>query len=264
MEIKQYLDDFYKNVCDEDKRLTLRHNSLEFITTMHYIEQYLNPGNRVIEIGAGTGRYSHAIAQKSYAVDAIELVEHNIEIFRQNIHPGENVSVRQGDALDLSEFPDNTYDITLLLGPMYHLFSKEDKQKAMDEAIRITKKGGIVFAAYCISDTTILVSGFKEKKFSVAEFMEQGLIEPQTFVVHSKPELLFEIVRKEDIDDLMSMFPVTRLHYVATDGYAFHIQETIDEMDDREFDLFLQYHLATCERGDMVGLTAHSLDIFRK
>jgi hypothetical protein len=62
----------------------------------------------------------------------------------------------------------------------------------------------------------------------------------------------------------MSSFPVTRLHYAASDGYAFHMKAEIDAMEDAEFELFLRYHFATCERGDMVGLTAHSLDIFRK
>ena len=42
------------------------------------------------------------------------------------------------------------------------------------------------------------------------------------------------------------------------------MQSEIDTMDDTEFNLFMRYHFATCERGDMVGLTAHSLDIFRK
>ena len=263
MKTNQYLIEYY-NKGGENGRLASRHGSVEFLTSMCYIEQYLKPDSRIIEIDAGTGRYSHALARKDYAVDAVELVEHNIEVFRQNTQSNENITITQGNALDLSKFSDNTYEITLLLGPMYHLFTKEDKQKAISEAIRVTKQGGMVFVAYCISDPSILVSGFKYKSFNVQEFMDKGLIDPQTFAASSEPALLFEIVRKEDIDDLMSAFPVTRLHYVATDGYAFHMKEEIDLMDDTEFDLYLRYHFATCERGDMVGLTAHSLDIFRK
>lgn len=48
---------------------------------MHYIEKYLTPESRVLEIGAGTGRYSHALARQGYAVDAVELVEHNISLY---------------------------------------------------------------------------------------------------------------------------------------------------------------------------------------
>jgi len=263
METNQYLIEYY-NKGGEDGRLASRHGSVEFLTSMRYIERYLKPGDRIVEIGAGTGRYSHALARKGYSVDAVELIEHNIEVFKQNTEPNEKISVKQGNALDLSGFPDNTYDVTLLLGPMYHLFTKKDKQKAVSEAIRVTKQGGTVFIAYCISDPSILVSGFKLKSFNVQEFMDKGFINPLTFAASSEPALLFEIVRKENIDNLMSAFPVSRLHYVASDGYAFHMKEAIDAMDDAEFDLFLRYHYATCERGDMVGLTAHSLDIFRK
>ena len=69
--------------------------------------------------------------------------EEFIEIFKQNTIPGETITITQGNATDLSMFADDTYDITLLLGPMYHLFTTEDKLKALSEAIRVTKKNGI-------------------------------------------------------------------------------------------------------------------------
>ena len=155
MDTKKYLEKYYQNY-DEEGRLSSRHGMVEFITTMKYIEKYLQPGMRIMEIGAATGRYSHALARKGYRVDAVELVEHNIEIFRQNTIENESVTITQGNAMDLSAFQNDTYDITLLLGPMYHLFTTEDKLKTLSEAIRVTKKGGIIFAAYCMGDASIL------------------------------------------------------------------------------------------------------------
>ena len=64
MKTDQYLIDFY-NQYDEDSRLAPRHGSVEFLTTMRYIEKYIRPGHRVLEVGAGTGRYSHALASRS-------------------------------------------------------------------------------------------------------------------------------------------------------------------------------------------------------
>ncbi|CUO02680.1 class I SAM-dependent methyltransferase [Hungatella hathewayi] len=263
MEANQYLINFYNNY-DEDSRLTLKHGTVEFLTTMHYIEKYIRTGNRVIEIGAGTGRYSHALARQGYAVDAVELVEHNIEVFRKNILPNENIRISQGNALDLSAFPDNEYDVTLVLGPLYHLYNKEDKRQALREAIRITKPKGVIFVAYVISDGCLLDEGFHRGNINVVEYIENGLLDPQTFAAKSEPKDLFELVRKEDIDDLMSAFPTTRLHYVATDGCALFMREAINAMDDETFDLYLQYHFATCERKDLLGITSHAVDVFRK
>jgi len=263
MKENQYLIDFYNNY-DEDSRLKLKHGTVEFLTTMRYIEKYLKSGDRVLEIGAGTGRYSHALARQGYTVDAVELVEHNIEIFRKNTLANENISVVQGNALDLSAFPDNQYDITLLLGPLYHLYSKEDKQQAIREAIRVTKHGGVIFVAYVISDGCLLDEGFKRSNINVAEYIKNGLLDPETFAAKSKPKDLFELVRKEDIDSLMTAFPTTRLHYVATDGCALFMREAINSMDNETFQLYLKYHFSTCEREDLLGVTSHAVDIFRK
>ncbi|MER0282532.1 class I SAM-dependent methyltransferase [Clostridioides difficile] len=263
MKTNKYLIDFYNNY-DEDSRLRLKHGLIEFFTTMRYIEKYIKSNDHVLEVGAGTGRYSHTLARQGYTVDAVELVEHNIEIFNQNTQSDEDITITQGNAKDLSIFPDNKYDMTLLLGPLYHLYSIEDKQQALREAIRVTKQGGVIFAAYVISDGCLLDEGFKRSNINVAEYVEKGLIDSLTFDTKSESKDLFELVRKEDIDNLMSIFPVTRLHYVASDGCALFMREAVDTMDNDTFELYLKYHFATCEREDLLGVTSHAIDIFRK
>ena len=261
MNAKDHLTNHYMT-HDEDGRLTSKHGMVEYITTMKYIEKYLRPGMKVLEIGAATGRYSHALAQVGYQVDAVELVEHNIEVFKQKTLPGEKVTITQGDARDLSAFESDTYDVTLLLGPMYHLFTEEDQKKALSEAIRVTKKGGIVFAAYCNNDATIIQFCFLREGLKNEHY--KALIDPVTFKASSNPEDIFVLHRKEDIDALMSHFPVKRLHYLGTDMATHFIGDSIDAMDDEFFELYLKYHLSICEREDMVGATNHMLDIFRK
>ena len=263
MQTMHYLNEFYSHY-DEDGRLSKKHGSVEFLTTMRYIGQYIKPGDCVLEVGAGTGRYSHALARQGYAVDAVELIGHNIDVFQNNTQPGENISITQGNALDLSAFSDNTYDITLLLGPLYHLYTKEDKRQALREAIRVTRPGGVIFAAYVISDGCLLDEGFLRGNINVAEYVKTGLLDGETFAAKSEPKDLFELVRKEDVDELMRDFPTTRLHYVASDGCALLLRDAIDAMDDDAFALYLNYHFATCERADLLGVTSHALDVFRK
>lgn len=261
MNTETELNRYYQN-CDEDGRLRSRYGMVEYCTTMHYIERFLKPGIQILEVGAGTGRYSHALARQGYSVTAIELVEHNIEIFRQNTVEGEPVAILRGTATDLSALQDHQYDLTLLLGPMYHLFTTEDKCKALHEAVRVTKQGGIIFAAYCMSDPSLLSMGFIRGK--IQELLEEGLVDPTTFDTFSRPEDIFELYRREEIDELRGQLDVTPLCFLATDGAANFMREAIDQMDDATYQLYLKYHLATCERQDMTGCSHHTLDIFRK
>ena len=261
METKELLTNFYSNY-DEDGRLLSRHGSIEYLTTMRYIQRYLKSGDRIAEIGAATGRYSHALAQMGYRVDAVELVEHNIELFRKNTKPGEDISVYQGDARDLNMLSSDTYDITLLLGPMYHLFTEQDQLKALNEAIRITKPGGIIFAAYCSNDATMVQYCFGKGMLREEKYLR--LVDPVTFKAAADPSELFMLYRKDEIDELMSHFNTERLHFVGTDMATNYMRPVIDDMEDELFDLYLRYHFSICERTDLVGASHHFLDIFRK
>lgn len=261
MRTNEYLKNYYENY-DENGRLASKHGMIEFITTMKFIEKYLKPDMRVLEIGAATGRYSHTIARKGYQVDAVELVEHNIGIFKENTAPGEQVTITQGSATDLSAFESNTYDITLLLGPMYHLYTEEEQRQALSEAIRVTKKGGIVFAAYCMAEPSILRYGFMQG--NIPALIADGLLDGENFRAYTCPAALFALHRTEDIDALRSHFNVTQLHYVAADGYTNHMRETVDAMDDKNYEIYIRYHLTVCERRDLIGFSHHTLDIFRK
>ena len=252
----------YYSSHNEDGRLRTRRGSVEFLTTVHYVERYLKPGMRILEIGAGTGRYSHYFAQNGYDVDAVELVEHNIEVFRANTQPGECVTITQGDALNLAHIPDARYDVTLLLGPMYHLYTEPEQKRALAEAIRVTKAGGMVFAAYCNSDMTMLQYCFG--RGMIHESLAQNKIDTTTYKLYSLPEDVFQMYRKEDVDALMRDFPAKRLHYVGTDMLTRMMTECVDAMDDATFSVYMQYTLSICERPDMIGASNHMLDIFRK
>jgi len=263
MSTTEIISNYYANY-DEDGRLARKWNSIEFLTTMRYIERYLTPGAKIADIGAGTGYYSRTIANRGYEVESVELSPHHIAIFKENLRPEQKINIHQGNALDLHMFGDNTFDITLVLGPMYHLFTPEDKNQAISEALRITKPGGVVFVAYCISDSTLLSDGFGRGRVDAANHYWNGKIDQETFKIKSQPEDIFEQVRKEDIDQIMKPFAVDRLHYVSTDLVARFIRDALEEMDDETFAFYLRYHYVICERADMVGLTAHSLDVFRK
>lgn len=257
-----YINDFYNSV-NEDERLTSQHGQVEYITTQKYINDFLhkfeNP--KILEVGAGTGRYSIALAKEGYSVTAVELVKHNIDILKSKLVGNEPIEVVEGNALDLSLFADDSFDMTLVLGPMYHLYSKEDKLKALSEAVRVTKNNSIIMVAYCMNEPTIIQHAFLHN--NLKRVIENNMISDE-WHCKSEPKELFELIRTEEIAELDSHVNVERIKLIATDGATHYIKEHIDQMDEYTFAKWIEYHLATCERQDTVGASNHTLDILRK
>lgn len=274
----------YYNKFNEEKRLNSRHGQVEFRTSMKYIHEAIetikqnavtsesaksDSGSltalplapqdiKILDIGAGTGRYSVALAEEGYDVTAVELVKYNLGILKQK---NSNVKAMQGNALNLKKLASNTFDVTLLFGPMYHLFGFEDKKKAMLEAKRVTKPGGIILVAYCMNEYSVITYAFKERH--VMECMEQGRFS-DTFQTLSLPEHLYDYMRIEDIDSLNEATALARIKIISPDGAANYIRPFLNQLSDEEFEMFIQYHMSTCERMDLIGAGAHTLDILQK
>lgn len=263
MEVTEKLiNRFYSNY-DEEGRLLSKHGQVEYLTTRKYIAECLEKcgGKRMIEIGAGTGRYSVTLAKEGYDVTAVELSEHNLEILRSKLNGSESITVKQGSALDLSEFEDGCFDLTLLLGPMYHLFTKEDKVKALSEAVRVTKRGGYILVAYCMNEPTVINYLFMQNNF---EQYEKGGGIASDWRLRSDPTELFELIRTEEIAELDREVSVEMVKLVAADGATNYFRGYIDGLDDETFEKWLSYHFAICERQDLIGASHHTLDILKK
>ena len=262
-EIDKILDNYYSNIYSEDERLIKDNvHKMEFITTINYIDKYLEPNDRILEIGAGTGRYSLYYANKGYKVDAVELVKSNVDKLKSNITKDMDINAIQGNALDLSMYKDDTFDITLVLGPLYHLFSKEDVDKAINEAIRVTKPDGIIYLAFILFDMSILSWGFIDK--NIYDNYGKDKQVSLDFKPNNDEKLVFNLRFYDDIKKLMNNYDVEQLHYVATDGIARLIKDTVNNMTEEEYKLFLDYHLSSCERDDLMGYSGHILSINKK
>jgi SAM-dependent methyltransferase len=215
----------------------------------------------ILEVGAGTGRYSVTLATQGLQVTAVELIKHNLEILKSKLDGAEPITAIQGNALDLFCFADNLFDLTMLLGPMYHLYTKEDKLRALSEAVRVTKTGGHILVAYCMNEPTIIQYVFGLNQLH--EVMDLNMLTPDWRCI-SEPKDLFAMVRTEDIATLDAEVPVKRIKLIATDGATNYKRDYIDAMDEETFDKWMDYHFTICERQDLIGASHHTLDILQK
>ena len=186
-------------------------------------------------------KYSLPFAKEGYDVTSVELVEHNLDILKSKITDDMNIKAYQGNALDLSRFEDESFDITLILGPMYHLFTKEDKVKCLLEAKRITKKGGYIFVAYCMNEGTIISYVFCGD--GLKHVREYDLV-TEDWRCKSVPEEIFELVRLEEINEYNKEAKLERIKIVATDGASRYLKDCLNKMDEQTFKEWVDYHLS--------------------
>ncbi len=250
----------YYNKFNEDKRLNTRHGQVEFITSLKYIHEYLKEFNnpKILDIGAGTGKYSIKLANEGYDVTAVELVKHNLRVIEKN---SDKVKVYQANATNLSKFSDESFEMVLLFGPMYHLCSEEEKIKALSEAKRVCKKNGYILVAYFMNDYCVIRYGFKENNINKAT--KKNMIN-QNYKITSWEYDLYSPVRIEDINYYNKMAKLKRIKIITPDGPANYIRDILNKMDDETFNKFIDYQLKTCERLDMIGCAAHTVDILKK
>ena len=223
------------NKHPEDLRLLRRHGMVEFATTMHHLHRYLQPGAQVLDIGAGTGRYTSALMAEGYQVKAVELVRRNIDVFLKR-EP--KADVQQGDARNMPFIPTHSADVTLLLGPLYHLIGFDEKLKALNEARRVTRPGGLIFVAYLMNEYSILSYCFDEDR--IGGLLARGVVDEQ-FHIQAQPDELYDYVRLDDINALDQAAGLERVTIFSPDGAADYMRTRLNRMSDETFAHFIEY-----------------------
>ena len=258
-EVEKILNEYYNNYNEDERLVKDKAHQIEYITTTKYIEKYLKKGDRILEVGAGTGRYSINYAKKGYRIDSVELVKHNLDILKSKITQDMNIKAIQGNCLDLSIYKDNSFDITLILGPLYHLYEDKEIKQAISESIRVTKKGGKILYAFLPDDSVVLSYGVRGKHIK-----DLKKLVDENWKIPKIPEEIFATYRIDEFENLINNFKIKELELVATDSIASNMATYINDLDDDEFDLFVDYHLKNCNRRELLGFSSHLLYIVEK
>ena len=239
-------------VFDEDSRLNRSQAArVEFLTTIRYIDRYLRPGMRVLDIGAGAGEYSLHYARQGYEVCALELSPANIAAFEKKRTPDLKLDLRQGNALDLSAYADASFDIVLLMGPLYHLHSADDRQQAIAEAKRVCKPMGTIFFAFINNDMIPLT-----ELMYLPDFFTTGDYNHETFKMDDFPFVFFTL---DQCRQMLRQASINILHTVASDGVSELLARQINAMNEENYQQYLRYHFYCCEKPEMLGRSNHLL-----
>ena len=249
----------YYNKFNEDKRLNTRHGIVEFTISMEHIKKHIKTKpSKILDIGAGTGKYSIALSNDGHDVTAIDLVKKNISVLKQKTN---NVKAYQGNSLNLSRFKNNSFDIVILFGPLYHLFREDEKIKTLLEAKRVLKDDGVIFVAYLLSDYAFIRHAIMDNY--LRQNINDGKLDKNYNILTSEDDL-YSYVKLQDINKLNKKANLKRKYIFSPDGPTDYIRNSINKLSDEDFNTYIDYQRKNCKRKDLLGVSSHVVDVLIK
>ncbi|MCQ1529947.1 MULTISPECIES: class I SAM-dependent methyltransferase [Lutispora] len=254
---------YYEGYDEESRLIKDNSHKVEFISTTHVLDKKIKKDARILEVGAGTGRYSFYYLNKGHMITALDIVQKNVELMMEKARTIEskNIEIKLGDARNLSQFDSNTFDVVLCLGPIYHLSKLEDRIKCIGECMRVLKPGGILAVAYINRYAQYVIQISRDKNYindeSLRSITKSG-IEPE------EGENCFYFSTYDEMEETMAGFSAEKLEHVGTDGIVHMMRDNINALDESELEKWLDYHFMTFDNPSLIGYSLHNLYVCKK
>ncbi|GHU71646.1 SAM-dependent methyltransferase [Spirochaetia bacterium] len=252
---------FYADGREENRSLLSRSGGIEFYYTKKTIGNYINRESSVVEIGCGTGYYGMYFSDKCKEYTGIDITPENIKIFNEKIEDKKikNIKTIVGDAAKLDNINDLSFDVVLVLGPMYHL-PPEERKSVFQESRRICKNNGIIIYSYINKLGAYLQEGILggSEVYPNQKANEYVLVKE---IDDIRPEL-FIYTTPEDIGEQAKSFGLKILKNVGID-FLFN-KKRIDEMDNEKYKCWIEFSDYMCDSESCTGLSIHALLVCKK
>lgn len=251
--------EYYESYREEERITTNNSRRIEFLTTVHYLDKIFYKPFDILDCAAGTGTYAFYLANKGHKVTATDITPRHIHYIKKQIkektYP---INAMILDAVDMSCFADETFDVVLNMGPLYHLTDENQRTKCFEESLRVLKKGGYLVIAYIprlylnqmlvMSDSTYL------DRDLLKQIRDTGVLKydnPKCFwtdTYYSSYNEMEELYKKYNLDII---------EHFAQDGLTPLFHKTVDEWDSEQFNIWFNYHLSVCSEKSTIDMSNH-------
>ena len=259
--------EFYNAAWDAEENRLERHQ-LEADITWRYLNLYLPPRGRLLEIGFGTGFYTFPLAKRGYQITAIDLADEYLTRCKakaQKLNLSDQIDFRTGDARQMEGIPRGEFEAVLLMGPLYHLPLETDRTAALRAAYACLKPEGVIFSAL-ISRFGILGDLIKdnpswiENQEAVWSHIEQGHRPANA----PKGGFRGYFVRQEEIAPMHERVGFRTLKIAGIEPAISADDESYNTLEGKQRDLWLDLLFEISAEQSMVASSRHILYIGKK
>ena len=241
-------------------------NRPEFILTCRYLDRLIQPGERVLDIGGGSGRYAMHLAKRGCNVTLVDLSEANVAFALAKSQELQlPIEAHCGNALDIENIVAKPYDHVLLMGPLYHLLEESDRTACVHAAISMLKPGGGLFASFInlysgmiyamVFDPAVVVN---EAEALYNHAMRQGT----SFAGQAFTQAFF--IHQKEVEPFMEQFPLEKLHYFGQEGILSPREADIMSQPAEVVSAWIDLAELLCEQDIFLSWAEHLMYIGRK
>lgn len=246
-----------------------KHCPVEYAITCRYLDRYIPEEAAVVDIGSGAGHYAAFLAKRGCSIYLIDVSARLLDAARERLERAELGhrirAVVQTSATDLGCLGSESCDAVLMLGPLYHLRELPARRQAVNEAHRVLKEGGILFAAginrlaylrdlFCENPQ----EGVKRQAFH-EEYLQDGKLDPE----RAAPIGYAHLTTVEEFRSLLTERFVEQA-LVGTESFTTVWQAKLNELSADEREAWLDLVERTGATPEGLGHSDHFLFVGKK
>lgn len=264
--MKNYVVESYENYREENRLTTNQARRIEFLTTSRILDETFGKELKILDCAAGTGIYAFHLAQRGHQVTATDIVPRHVEIMRETLRSKKYaLDTAVMDATNMSMFADEAFDVVLNMGPFYHLLVEEQREKCLSEALRVLKKGGLLFTAYIPRFYVVQMKALTDDRYLDSRLAEQII---HTGVLRHDDEKCFwtdsYYSTAEEMEEMYLKHNIEITDHFAQDGLTPLFAKKVDNWTEEQFAIWCAYHYSVCRERSVLGASNHVILAGRK
>lgn len=265
--------DIVRKHYDENPQMEwdrLERHPFEFILTTYMMEKYIRPGDTILDIGGGPGRYSIHFAKQGCAVTLAELSEGSVTFAKAKaVEAGVTIQTHAVNCLKLDSLGLGQFDHVFLMGPLYHLSEEADRIKAVEIALRHLKPGGKLYVSfilgfagmiYYMQNPGVMVDDLAvpiNAGYPDAVVAGKDFLNPAGFT-------LSYFYHQRNVVPFMERFPLKNLHYFGQEGILAPHYKDILSRGQTEIDKWIELAKQYLEVPELLSWSEHAMYIGEK